>query len=231
MRELASSRLFDSRAYYYAKYRPSYPAGVLEIFQRLVCPPADAADIAAGTGILSRMLAATGYRTVALEPNPFMRGKLTDSACQGLRVIGGGGAFGRLRRLGEQARRLPWKRLVWQVAACQLDGAVDGARLDTHGPAMPQPTRDGGEDAPRRLRRRLLHLDDVEVLEQRMIVDERVAAARAGVAGALRHSQRTAAVRATGLQHAVSLVRRLEHGRRGVGSQHLHQEPRPADRA
>ena len=39
-----------------------------------------------------------------------------------------------------------------------------------------------------------------------------------------------AAVRATGLQHAVSVVRWPERGQGSVGSLHLHEEPRPADR-
>ena len=43
--------------------------------------------------------------------------------------------------------------------------------------------------------------------------------------------ERTAVVRAIGLQHAVSLVRGAGDGRRGVGSQHLHAESRPADRS
>ena len=58
-----------------------------------------------------------------------------------------------------------------------------------------------------------------------------MAAAWLDAASAVRDSQRAAVVRATGLQHAVSLVCRLGHGRRGMGSQHLHPQPRSTDRA
>ena len=87
-----SVTIFDDRASYYARYRPQYPASVLDILQRLVPPPADAADIAAGTGILSRKLASRGYRTVAVEPNHAMRGEITSaSGSQDIRVFEGTG--------------------------------------------------------------------------------------------------------------------------------------------
>ncbi|MGH3510671.1 MAG: class I SAM-dependent methyltransferase [Pseudonocardiaceae bacterium] len=89
--EFVSTAIFGERAEYYAKYRPSYPAAALDILQRLVRPPANAADIAAGTGIMSRALAAVGYRTVAVEPNPAMRGEIMSGAHAGLRVIKGTG--------------------------------------------------------------------------------------------------------------------------------------------
>lgn len=59
----------------YAKYRPSYPAAAidkilegLENRGQLV-----AADIGAGTGISSRLLAQQGVRVIAIEPNTQMR--------------------------------------------------------------------------------------------------------------------------------------------------------------
>lgn len=89
--EFISTSIFGDRAEYYAKYRPSYPAAALDMLQRLVRPPADAADIAAGTGILSKALASVGYRTVAVEPNPAMRREIMSGAHAGLRVIKGTG--------------------------------------------------------------------------------------------------------------------------------------------
>ncbi|WAN69488.1 methyltransferase domain-containing protein [Moorena producens JHB] len=59
----------------YAKYRPSYPAAAidkilegLENRGQLV-----AADIGAGTGISSRLLAQRGVQVIAIEPNTQMR--------------------------------------------------------------------------------------------------------------------------------------------------------------
>lgn len=66
---------FTSRADDYAKYRPSYPDGVID---RLVAEldnadNAIAADIGAGTGISSRLLADRGIRVMAIEPNAAMK--------------------------------------------------------------------------------------------------------------------------------------------------------------
>jgi SAM-dependent methyltransferase len=90
-RKVSSTALFTDRADHYARHRPSYPAAVLDILGRLVPPPADAADIAAGTGILSRDLAAAGYRTVAVEPNAAMSGEIMTGAPAGLSVAHGTG--------------------------------------------------------------------------------------------------------------------------------------------
>lgn len=67
---------FTGRAEIYQRYRPSYPQALAQLFrhecgwkpQTLVC------DIGAGTGIFSRLLLDWGYRVVAVEPNPDMRG-------------------------------------------------------------------------------------------------------------------------------------------------------------
>ncbi len=66
---------FSDRADDYAKYRPSYPPlaidaileGLGNLSQLL------AADIGAGTGISSRLLAERGVRVIAIEPNAAMR--------------------------------------------------------------------------------------------------------------------------------------------------------------
>lgn len=66
---------FSDRAQDYAKYRPSYPkqaiATILEGLGNL--SPLVAADIGAGTGISSRLLAQQGVRVFAIEPNEAMR--------------------------------------------------------------------------------------------------------------------------------------------------------------
>ncbi|MBH1933879.1 class I SAM-dependent methyltransferase [Streptomyces sp. AV19] len=87
----ASTALFSDRSHHYARYRPSYPAATLDLLRQHVPAPADAADVAAGTGILSRALAAAGYRTVAVEPNRAMRAEIEAGAVPGLRVVEGTG--------------------------------------------------------------------------------------------------------------------------------------------
>ncbi|HKS46429.1 MAG TPA: class I SAM-dependent methyltransferase [Amycolatopsis sp.] len=98
--EFASTKLFSDRASYYARYRPSYPQAILDMLRRLVPPPADVADVAAGTGILSRALAESGYATVAVEPNPAMRGEILDGAPPTLTVVEGTGEDTRLTASG-----------------------------------------------------------------------------------------------------------------------------------
>lgn len=67
--------LFSDRATDYVKYRPSYPAAAINtILERLGDPSQlTAADVGAGTGIASRMLAERGVRVTAIEPNASMR--------------------------------------------------------------------------------------------------------------------------------------------------------------
>ncbi len=68
---------FDSLADDYAKYRPGYAPSVVTALLALVGRPAseiDAADVGAGTGIWTRMLAARGLHSVtAVEPSDEMR--------------------------------------------------------------------------------------------------------------------------------------------------------------
>lgn len=66
---------FSDRAEAYKRYRPSYPAGAIDAVleglgeaSRLVV-----ADIGAGTGISSRLLAERGVHVIAVEPNAAMR--------------------------------------------------------------------------------------------------------------------------------------------------------------
>jgi len=68
---------FDSLAGDYAQYRPGYAASIVTAVLSLVGRPAneiDAADVGAGTGIWTRMLAARGLHSVtAVEPSDEMR--------------------------------------------------------------------------------------------------------------------------------------------------------------
>ncbi|MGL5833771.1 MAG: class I SAM-dependent methyltransferase [Waterburya sp.] len=65
---------FTSRAEDYAKNRPSYPSAVIErILAELGDRSIIAADIGAGTGISSRLLADRGVKVIAIEPNSAMR--------------------------------------------------------------------------------------------------------------------------------------------------------------
>ncbi|MBC7773083.1 MAG: SAM-dependent methyltransferase, partial [Pyrinomonadaceae bacterium] len=66
---------FSDRAEDYKKYRPSYPPDAIDAILDGLGPPASllAADIGAGTGISSTLLAERGVRVFAVEPNPAMR--------------------------------------------------------------------------------------------------------------------------------------------------------------
>jgi SAM-dependent methyltransferase len=68
-----SVELFTERAARYAAFRPSYPPGVTEALAAICPPPAAVADVGAGTGIFSRVLAGAGYAVLAVEPNASMR--------------------------------------------------------------------------------------------------------------------------------------------------------------
>lgn len=70
---------FTGRAGVYARSRPAYPPGVIELLQAkcglgLGCT---VADMGAGTGIFARQLAATGASVIAVEPNDDMRSQIS----------------------------------------------------------------------------------------------------------------------------------------------------------
>lgn len=66
---------FSDRADDYVKYRPSYPAAAIDKILEGLEEPSQltTADIGAGTGIASRLLAERGLRVLAIEPNADMR--------------------------------------------------------------------------------------------------------------------------------------------------------------
>jgi SAM-dependent methyltransferase len=73
--ELNPTGRFTDRADVYRRYRPSYPR---EAVQAMLAGMGDphglhAADVGAGTGISSRLLAEDGVRVAAIEPNEAMR--------------------------------------------------------------------------------------------------------------------------------------------------------------
>ena len=65
-------RFFD-RAKDYARYRPGYPDAAIDAILEGLPTACTVADIAAGTGILSRLLADRGAQVLAVEPNAAMR--------------------------------------------------------------------------------------------------------------------------------------------------------------
>lgn len=64
---------FSDRAADYVKYRPSYPVAAIEMILGGLGTAPRAADIGAGTGISSRLLADRGVQVLAIEPNTAMR--------------------------------------------------------------------------------------------------------------------------------------------------------------
>jgi SAM-dependent methyltransferase len=66
---------FSNRADNYAKYRPSYPAGVLDILKSHcgLTETSKIADVGSGTGILSELFLKNGNRVFGIEPNAAMR--------------------------------------------------------------------------------------------------------------------------------------------------------------
>jgi SAM-dependent methyltransferase len=66
---------FSDRAGDYVRYRPDYPAVAIDHILEGLGDPArlTAADVGAGTGISSRLIADRGVQVIAVEPNPAMR--------------------------------------------------------------------------------------------------------------------------------------------------------------
>ncbi len=66
---------FSSRVDHYVRYRPGYPAEILELLQEECGLTRDTvvADIASGTGIWTRHLLENGNRVYGVEPNTEMR--------------------------------------------------------------------------------------------------------------------------------------------------------------
>lgn len=71
-----STQRFSTRVEAYVKFRPGYPAAMLDFLadELAMVPEAQVADIGAGTGILTTLLAPRVARVWAVEPNDEMRG-------------------------------------------------------------------------------------------------------------------------------------------------------------
>jgi SAM-dependent methyltransferase len=72
---LNSTERFSTRVANYIKYRPSYPAAVLELLSVRcgLAATSTVADVGSGTGILTELLLETGAEVFAIEPNKEMR--------------------------------------------------------------------------------------------------------------------------------------------------------------
>jgi ubiquinone/menaquinone biosynthesis C-methylase UbiE len=70
-----STQRFSSRVADYVRYRPGYPAGVVELLKAECDLSAGSivADIASGTGIFTRLLLESGCQVYGVEPNAEMR--------------------------------------------------------------------------------------------------------------------------------------------------------------
>ena len=65
---------FSHRADDYARYRPGYPAELLDVLEAAGLRPGSlVADIGAGTGISTELFRARDHRVIAIEPNADMR--------------------------------------------------------------------------------------------------------------------------------------------------------------
>ncbi len=94
LHEMEPTRRFSDRVRDYVLYRPTYPLAAAEAVIHGLGPPRDlsVADIGAGTGIFTRVLAETGAKVIAVEPNPEMReAGAHDARCAGRRIEWCGG--------------------------------------------------------------------------------------------------------------------------------------------
>jgi len=71
-----NTELFTGKAEVYANARPGYPEEAMDYIASLVPPCAVFADIGAGTGKFTVLLARRGYMLFAVEPNADMRAQL-----------------------------------------------------------------------------------------------------------------------------------------------------------
>jgi SAM-dependent methyltransferase len=82
---------FTGRAQAYTAARPGYPAEAIEYIRSYAPKSAVFADIGAGTGKLTELIAAHGYEIFAVEPNADMRAELekTLSPFPNARIVAG----------------------------------------------------------------------------------------------------------------------------------------------
>jgi len=75
--EIMNTEAFTGRAQAYVKARPGYPNEAIEYIRSLESPVAVYADVGAGTGKLTELLARYGNEIYAVEPNTDMLAQLT----------------------------------------------------------------------------------------------------------------------------------------------------------
>jgi ubiquinone/menaquinone biosynthesis C-methylase UbiE len=82
---------FTGKAQAYAEARPGYPDEAIQYIRSLVPPDAVFADIGAGTGKFTELLARCGYEIFAVEPNADMREQLaiTLAPFQNAKIVDG----------------------------------------------------------------------------------------------------------------------------------------------
>jgi SAM-dependent methyltransferase len=70
-----SKQRFSNRVDDYVRYRPGYPAAILEVLRSdcALTPQSAIADIGSGTGLLAQLFLANGNRVFGVEPNADMR--------------------------------------------------------------------------------------------------------------------------------------------------------------
>jgi SAM-dependent methyltransferase len=96
---------FGPAATLYDSIRPSYPRPAVDWALAPLGPGRwRVADIGAGTGIMTRLLAAAGHEAIAIEPDPLMRTRLTEASPD-------------VRALSGSAESIP-------LDAASVDGAV-----------------------------------------------------------------------------------------------------------
>jgi SAM-dependent methyltransferase len=71
---------FSSRVENYAKFRPGYPPGILDVLKSDcgLIKESVIADVGSGTGLLSQVFLKNGNVVFGIEPNQLMRGKADD---------------------------------------------------------------------------------------------------------------------------------------------------------
>lgn len=81
---------FGERAAAYEAHRPGYPTSVVEWLLGPPGTPADVVDVGAGTGKLTRVVAAAGHRVTAVDPDDGMLAELR-RVVPGVRAVVGSG--------------------------------------------------------------------------------------------------------------------------------------------
>ncbi|MEZ4656501.1 MAG: class I SAM-dependent methyltransferase [Caldilineaceae bacterium] len=75
MAALDSTKRFSNRVENYVKYRPRYPAAIIDFLREVIGLTAEAsvADVGSGTGFLAELFLQNGNRVIGVEPNAEMR--------------------------------------------------------------------------------------------------------------------------------------------------------------